>query len=106
MPLDTATGTSTLFRPGDNCAVVTHASRAAFVVDGEQYFEAFVRAAQMAERSLLVIAWDFDSRMALRLDERGEPLLRLGDFLNRLARSKPRLRIRVLDWDYPMIFGT
>ena len=96
----------TLFRPGENCCAVAHAARATMLVDGEEYFDAFVRAAERAERSILILAWDFDSRMTLRYDKDNRPLETLGDFLNRLCREKPRLRIRILDWDFPMIYGT
>ena len=30
----------------------------------------------------------------------------MGEFLNGLAHRRRRLAIRVLDWDYPMVFGT
>ena len=30
----------------------------------------------------------------------------MGEFLNGLAHKRRRLAIRVLDWDYPMVFGT
>ena len=76
------------------------------LVDGEEYFDAFVRAAERAERSITILAWDFDSRMVLRYDADNRPLETLGDFLNRLCREKPRLRIRILDWDFPMVYGT
>ena len=95
-----------LFRAGENCCAVAHAARATMLVDGEEYFDAFVRAAERAERSIVIMAWDFDSRMVLRYDENNQPLETLGDFLNRLCRAKPKLRIRILDWDFPMVYGT
>jgi phospholipase D1/2 len=96
----------TLFRPGDNCTAVAPAPRAAFLVDGEAYFDAFARAAERAKRSILIVGWDFDSRMVLRYGKDGAPDLVLGEFLNGLAAGNHRLKIRILDWDYPMIFGT
>ncbi len=95
----------TLFRPGVNCDSVAPAERAALLVDGESYFDAFVRAAEVAERSIALLGWDFDSRMVLRQARNGEPEIVMGDFLNRLVRSRRNLHIRILDWDYPMIFG-
>ena len=96
---------ATLFRVGENCAAVARAERVAFIVDAEQYFEHFIATAENAERSILILAWDFDSRTVLRQDDRGKPVL-LGDFLNALAKRKRHLHIRILDWDYPMVFGT
>ena len=95
----------TIFRPGENCSQVAKAPRAAILVDGERYFEAFVRATARAERSILIVGWDFDSRMTLTYGANGEPQGTLGEWLNELARRKPELHVRILDWDYPMIFG-
>ena len=96
----------TLFRPGENCCAAANAKRVAFLVDGEQYFAAFMRAAERAERSILILAWDFDSRTVMGYDEQNQPLETMGEFLNRLCARKPRLRVRILDWDFPMVYGT
>ena len=95
-----------LFHPGGNCCAVARASRVAMLVDGEEYFTAFMRACENAERSIVILAWDFDSRMVLRYDDRRRPLETLGDFLNDLCRRKPKLRIYILDWDFPVVYGT
>jgi phospholipase D1/2 len=100
-----STSRSTLFRPGENCRAVARANRVAILIDGAAYFDAFACAAQRAERSITIIAWDFDSRTPLRCDKQGKPTLALGDFLNTLAAERRRLHVRILDWDYPMIFG-
>ena len=95
-----------LFRPGQNCCAVERADRVAFLVDGADYFAAFMAAAERAERSIVVLAWDFDSRTPLAFGDDHRPRTTVGEFLNDLARRRRRLRIHVLDWDYPMIFGT
>lgn len=97
---------ASLFRPGHNCWRVAQADRAAFLVDGDAYFKAFVAAARTAEHSILITGWDFHSRTRLLCEEDGhERELELGNFLNDLVRRRPRLRIHILIWDYPMIFG-
>ena len=102
-----AAASGSLFQPGRNCIRVARARRAALLVDGEHYFTAFMQAAERAQRSILIVAWDFNSRMRLRCDNDpgGAPPI-LGDFLNYLARRKRQLRIQVLDWDFPMVYGT
>jgi phosphatidylserine/phosphatidylglycerophosphate/cardiolipin synthase-like enzyme/uncharacterized membrane protein YdjX (TVP38/TMEM64 family) len=95
----------TIFRPGENCEAVAVARRAALLVDAQAYYDAFVRAAERAERTILIVGWDFDSRMVLRYRPDGTPEETLGDFLNRLAHRNHGLHVRILDWDYPMIFG-
>ena len=84
---------------------MARARRVSFVVDADGYFRLFRRAAERAERSILILAWDFDSRTVLEQEE-GKPPVILGDFLNDLARRKRHLEVKILDWDYPMVFGT
>ena len=95
-----------LFQPGRNCMRVARANRAALLIDGDAYFRAFMKAAERAQRSIIIVGWDFDSRTRLTWEEPppGVPVL-LGDFLNFLARRRRGLHIHVLDWDFPMVFG-
>jgi len=97
---------NTLFQPGQNTCAAAKSQRVAMMVDGEEYFAAFVDFAQRAERHILILAWDFDSRMTLRYNEDGSPKESLGEFLNSLCAAKPKLRIDILDWDFPMVYGT
>jgi phosphatidylserine/phosphatidylglycerophosphate/cardiolipin synthase-like enzyme len=96
---------ASLFREGVNCCAVARPGRVAVLVDGDAYFGAFVQAAQRAERSILILGWDFDSRMRLSCDGRPEGPGELGDFLRSLVQRRRRLHVRVLDWDYPMLFA-
>jgi phosphatidylserine/phosphatidylglycerophosphate/cardiolipin synthase-like enzyme/uncharacterized membrane protein YdjX (TVP38/TMEM64 family) len=93
-----------LLRPGENCCAVAHSARAAFLVDAQAYFLAFRKAAADAERSILILAWDFDSRTQLDEDAGGRGTT-IGTFLNELVRRRRRLHVHILDWDFPMIFG-
>jgi phospholipase D1/2 len=98
---------ATLFEPDRNCWRVEHAERVALLVDANDYFSAFAKAALRATRSIIILAWDFDSRTPLLCrNERGGPPPLLGDFLNYLVKRRRSLNIHVLDWDYPMVFGT
>jgi phospholipase D1/2 len=96
---------STLFQPGRNCWRVEHARQAAFIVDGEDYFRAFVESARKAKRSILISGWDFHSRTRLVCRGPNDCELELGEFLNDLVRRNRHLHIHVLIWDYPVIFG-
>jgi uncharacterized membrane protein YdjX (TVP38/TMEM64 family)/phosphatidylserine/phosphatidylglycerophosphate/cardiolipin synthase-like enzyme len=56
----------------------------------------------------MVLAWDFNSQTRLHYDavpKDGPPAL-LGEFLNYLVRRRRGLHVHVLNWDYPMVFGT
>ncbi len=105
-PPDSGPAPMTLFRAGENCCAVSTAKRVGLLVDGEQYFVAFMRAAERAERSILILAWDFDSRTVMAYDDQNRPLETMGQFLNKLCERKPQLRVRILDWDFPMAYGT
>ena len=97
-----------LLRLGYNCWAIARAERAALIVDAKDYFEAFYHAALRAQRSILVLAWDFNSQTRLHFDpvpKDGPPVL-LGEFLTYLVRRRRGLHVNVLNWDYPMVFGT
>ena len=81
-----------------------HADRVSLIIDGEAYFNAVVHACLRATRSIIIVGWDFHSRTCLHHGLSGVPEM-LGDFLNFLARRRRRLDIRVLTWDYPVIFA-
>jgi phosphatidylserine/phosphatidylglycerophosphate/cardiolipin synthase-like enzyme/uncharacterized membrane protein YdjX (TVP38/TMEM64 family) len=95
-----------LFETGRNCWTVARAQRVALIVDGEDYFRNFVLAAERATRSIGILSWEFNSTTRLRFDEASDGPARLGDFLNWLAKRRRALNIHVLDWDYPLVFGT
>lgn len=60
----------------------------------------------MAQRSVLIVGWDFDSRFRLRRDASHDDLpLELGDFLNAVVERRRRLRMYVLDWDFSVIYA-
>ncbi|MFZ3043368.1 MAG: hypothetical protein WA108_16530 [Thiobacillus sp.] len=91
---------------GKHCWRRVRANRAAFLIDGEAYFDAFVRAALRARRSILIVGRHFNSRTVMGHGEwpRGVPVV-LGDFLNFLVKRTRRLKVHILDWDFPMIHG-
>src|SRR5262245_51458288 len=94
-----------LSQPGRNCLKVARAQRVALLVDGDEYFKAFMQSADRAQRSIIILGWDFDSRTRLHWDESPSAPPVLGDFLNFLARRRRGLRIRILERDFPMGLG-
>ena len=61
-----------------------------------------------AQRSILLVGWDFNSRTRLIRDGRDEPGHRyeLAAYLKHLVHENPRLRVRVLGWDFPVLYAT
>jgi phosphatidylserine/phosphatidylglycerophosphate/cardiolipin synthase-like enzyme/uncharacterized membrane protein YdjX (TVP38/TMEM64 family) len=95
-----------LVREGATCWKQAHARRVAFLVDGASFFEAFAAAAERARRSILIVAWDIDSRVRLWNHARrpGVPP-ELGRFLRALLRRRPALEVHVLNWDFAAIYA-
>jgi phospholipase D1/2 len=90
---------------GRNCWRITHAQRAAFLIDGAAYFAAFMAAAEHAQESIFIIGWDVDSRVRLVHDEGHRLSPELGDFLNALVSQRRRLHVYILNWDFAMVFA-
>ncbi|WP_051340972.1 VTT domain-containing protein [Azospirillum halopraeferens] len=95
-----------LLVPGETCWRLERADRVAVLVDAEEYFAAAKEAMRRARRSILLAAWDVDTRVRLTPQDRrhGRPD-RLGTFLNWLAATRPGLEIRVLKWGYAELFA-
>jgi phospholipase D1/2 len=92
------------FREGHNCWQVAKADRVAFLIDGEDYFQAVADACEAARKVIYIIGWDIDSRIRLRRggDDRQE---NLGLFIDRLARENPDLHVYLLEWDFSMLYS-
>lgn len=77
-----------------------HAGRAALIVDAADYYVHARHAMMQARERILLIGWDFDTRIIL---DRGFPRdgapTELGPFLTWLADSRPELCINILTWD-------
>ncbi len=91
------------FNPGENCWQVMTTDRAAFLVDGEDYYRAVSEAFEAAQRSIYILGWDVDSRVRLCRDSEEEETF--GQLLNRLARDNPQLKIYVLEWDFAVFYS-
>jgi len=91
---------------GRNCWRVLPASRAAFLVDADEYFRALVHTLLRARHQVLVLGWDLQA--TVRLQPRGMPSglpADLRGFLNALVARRPTLRIHLLEWDFSLLFA-
>jgi phosphatidylserine/phosphatidylglycerophosphate/cardiolipin synthase-like enzyme len=86
------------------------ASRASVIVDAADYFALMQHAMMKARREILLIAWDFDTRIHLSVGRRWwqrawnrEAPQRLGSFILWLGRQRPELDIRILKWSLGFI---
>lgn len=91
--------------PGSNCWTTAVADRAAVIVDAEDYFRELVDAFEAAQRSILIIGWDFDGAIPLRPDQPEGRQVVLGPFLRDLVERKPDLEVRILVWSLSIFHG-
>ena len=97
---------SGLLVPGRNCWRIERAERAAFLVDGEEYFGAVRAALAKARHSILILGWDIDSRMLLAPEGAHDGLpAPLGEFLNAVVARERDLHGYVLSWDFAMLYA-
>ncbi len=76
------------------------AERFSVIVDAERYFEVARVALLQARSRIMLLGWDFDARIRLSGDERGdgEPAT-IGEFLYWLVERTPTLELYLLRWD-------
>ncbi|MGD2024261.1 MAG: VTT domain-containing protein [Desulfobacterales bacterium] len=94
-----------VLKEGHNCWRISHADKVVFLIDGAAYFEAFASASEQAQKTILIAAWDIDSRIQLfQRDDSKNHKPCLGDFLNAKVKQTPGLRAYILTWDFPMLY--
>ncbi len=104
-----------VLEPGRDCWARAHADRVAFLVDGEAYFGCLADALENAQQSVWMLGWDFHSRIRLRRSTapanpndpdaaKGGPDETFAGLLDRLASNRPDISIRILGWDFAMVY--
>jgi phospholipase D1/2 len=98
-----------IFVPDQNVWRIPQASRFAVLIDGAALFGAVREAAIKAQRSIVIMGWDIDSRTRL-VGETGEAQdgypIELAAFLSALVEKRPQLRVYLLLWDYSVLYAT
>ena len=90
---------------GRNCWRIESATRAAFLVDGEEFFGAVRATLARAGRSFYILGWDIDSRMKLAPGANDGLPPELGPFLNEIVARRKGMRGHVLAWDYAALYA-
>jgi phosphatidylserine/phosphatidylglycerophosphate/cardiolipin synthase-like enzyme len=88
-----------LLTPGRNCHGVARADRFACIIDAADYFRFAKQAMLGAQKRIMLIGWDFDTR--IQFEPEGQTLDgpdELGEFLNWLPDHRPGLEIHLLKW--------
>lgn len=107
LPSATADGVSEalLAQAGRNCWRTAQAARLAVLVDGENYYRALHHALRAARRSILLVGWEFDSRIRLLRGPDSGPEDEIGRLLSNAVRAHPDLQVHVLIWDSALIYA-
>lgn len=85
--------------------------RAAFLFEGKNYFKAFFEAALQAKKSIYIVGWDFNSDTELLRGKdakkaRNDKMpTKIWEFLNYLCENNPDLQVRIINWDYYLVYG-
>lgn len=94
--------------PGKAAWRVSHAERAAVLVDGASYFGTLRAALATACHSVFILGWDIDSRTPLvgesGAGDDGAPGALLA-YLEHLVERRPELTVRLLLWDYSLLYA-
>lgn len=94
-----------LLREGETCAWLRHADRVAFLIDGEDFFAAVGAALERARSSVWMLGWDFHSAVRLRRGDHASSDDELVPLLEARVRACPSLQVRVLAWDFAMLYA-
>ncbi|HMR34421.1 MAG TPA: VTT domain-containing protein [Geminicoccaceae bacterium] len=90
-----------MLREGESYWRLGRAERASLLIDGAAYFAALRAAIERARHGILILGWDI--RADLLLDpEHSDETLR--DLLDRVVATRPGLEVRILVWDWPVIY--
>ena len=88
-----------MLEPGRNCWRIERADRASLIVDAADYFRIARQAMLRARHQILLIGWDFDTRICLDFEADDGAPTELGAFLSWLPRHRPGVQVHILKWD-------
>ncbi len=93
-----------ILKPGENCWRIERADKAAVIVDAAEYFKIVHAVVQQARRSVILIGWDFDTRISLapEADDAEIPNL-LGKYLEWVVEQNEDLQVYILKWDVGLL---
>jgi phospholipase D1/2 len=94
--------------PGTTCATTIPTTSSGLLVDGRDYYRAVYEACRQAQRSILMLGWQFDSRVDLLRggDQRdADHAVELLALLGSLCDERPDLHVYILAWRSSPVFA-
>lgn len=99
-PSGTSDTAGAVLVPGTTCWRSARAHRLAVIIDAAAYCAHLKVAILKSRHSILLIGWDFDTRVELDRDAPASSVPnRVGRLLNYVVRRNPELHVYVLRWD-------
>ena len=106
MMADQEAGFDGILVPGDTCWRVAKADRLAILMENEAYFAALLSSLDKAQKSIVLLGWQFDPRTRLDPQTRpGDKQAEVGHKLRMLVRARPDLDVRLLIWQSPLLIA-
>lgn len=99
LPVSAGASPGPILEPGRNCWRIEACDRASVLVDAAEYYHLAGEAMQSARQRILIIGWEFDTRIRLEPGRAGGGQT-LGEFILALARAMPARRISILKWGF------
>jgi phosphatidylserine/phosphatidylglycerophosphate/cardiolipin synthase-like enzyme len=95
-----------LLTPGDTVWRTAMADRLSVLMENAAYFDALSSALDKAQRSVVVLGWQFDPRTRLDPESAmGDRQSEIGHKLRMLVRTRPELDVRLLIWRSPLLIA-
>nr|WP_314434450.1 phospholipase D-like domain-containing protein [uncultured Brevundimonas sp.] len=95
-----------LLTPGPGIWRTEVAHRFSVLMENEAYFDALASSIHKAERSIVVLGWQFDPRTHLDPETRpSDKAAEIGRQLRMLVKKKPDLDVRLLIWKSPLLIA-
>lgn len=95
-----------LLTVGASCWRVETAGRFSVLMENDEYFRALGSSLAKAQRSIVILGWQFDPRT--RLDPESRPddrTAEIGHQLRVLVKNRPELDVRLLIWNSPILIA-
>lgn len=93
-----------IIRPGRNAWRSSRCEKAAFLVDGADYYHRLEQVLRKARRSIFIVGWDFNPNIRLNPEVAGSPTL--GQILRQRVDSQPDLQVHILVWGMGPIYSS
>jgi phospholipase D1/2 len=105
MPRGEASQRRRILQKDVNCWRIERAGRMTVLVDGSEYFRAMKAAMENAQRSILLLGWDFDPRVRFDSEGGDPPGETFHELMQRLLDRSTTLQVHILIWDMVRAFA-